>query len=273
MRSTRKPAIQAVSIDLWGTLFPDPPQADERYRRARLTRMARVLADRGIEVPTPSLARGYEESRRRLVRVWRDLRDVSVEHHVKFVLESVDPSLPARLHPSDIAAVAWAYASPALDAPPPIDPGAAVALATLAERGIGICLVSNVLRTPGTVLRQIIADAGLIELFAGMVFSDECGIRKPDTDIFRHALAILGVTAEHAVHVGDDPRLDVEGARLSNMQAIQIGGSRPGDDRPDASIQGLSELPAAVAWLEARRSPARRPLTVILADHAFPNGL
>jgi len=268
MRSVRKPSIRAISIDLWGTLFLDRPQADERYRRRRLTRIAEILADRGIDVSLPALARGYEESLHRLVRVWRDLRDVPVERHVRFLLESVDAALPGRLRPSDMAAVAWAYASPALEAPPAIDPGAAVALATLAERGIGICLVSNVLRTPGSVLRQIIADAGLIELFAGMVFSDECRIRKPDTDIFRQALTILGVAAEHAVHVGDDPRLDVEGARLSGMQAIQVGGSCAGDDIPDVSIQGLSELPAAVAWLEARRSPARRTLASILGDHA-----
>ena len=263
----KKPSIRAVSVDLWGTLFLDSPQADERYRRRRLVRIGDLLADRGIDVPLASLARGYEESRRRLIRVWRDLRDVAVERHVKFLLESIDPALPARLSPSDMAAVAWAYASPALDAPPAVDPGAAVALGTLADRGIRICLVSNILRTPGAVLRQIIADAGLSRFFTGMVFSDECGIRKPDTDIFRQALTILGVTAQHAVHVGDDPRLDVEGARLANMQAIQVGGSRPGDDIPDASIQGLSELPAAVAWLEARRSP-ERSLPAILADHA-----
>jgi len=260
----RKPSIRAVSIDLWGTLFLDRPQADERYRRKRLGRMAKVLADRGIDLPLTSLARGYEESRRHLIRFWRDSRDVPVERHVELLLESVDPALPARLRPSDMAAVAWAYASPALDAPPVVDPGAAVALAALAERGLRICLVSNILRTPGVVLRQIIADAGLGGYFAGMVFSDECGVRKPHADIFRQALAILGVTAQHAVHVGDDPRLDVGGARLSSMQAIQVGGSCPGDDIPDASIQGLSELPAAVAWLEARRSP-ERSLPAILA--------
>ncbi|HTY76875.1 MAG TPA: HAD family hydrolase [Candidatus Bathyarchaeia archaeon] len=268
MRSERKPSIRAVSIDLWGTLFLDRPRADERYRRERLTRMAEVLADRGINVSIPSLARGYDESFRRLIRVWRDLQDVPVEHHVRFLLESVDPLLPTWLRPSDMAAVTWAYASPALDAPPVIDPGAAVALATLTARGIGICLVSNVLRTPGLVLRQIITDAGLSDFFAGMVFSDECGVRKPGTEIFRQALTILGVTAQHAAHVGDDPRLDVGGARLSSLQAIQVGGSCPGNDIPDVSIRGLSELPAAVAWLEARRSPERRPLAAILADHA-----
>lgn len=268
MRYVKKPSIRAVTIDLWGTLFLDRPLADERYRRERLARIREVLTDRGIDVPIPSLARGYEASRRRLVQVWRELRDVPVERHVTFLLEAVDSTLSAELHSSDMAALAWAYASPALDAPPAIDPGAAVALATLAERGIGVCLVSNILRTPGVVLRQIIADAGLIGFFTGLVFSDECGLRKPDTDIFRRALTILGATAQDAVHVGDDSRLDVEGARLSNMQAIQIGGSRPGEEVPDISIQGLSELPAAVEWLETRkRSTARHSANLV--DHAF----
>ena len=65
----QNPKIAAVTIDLWGTLFLDTPTADERYRRERLVRIAETLAARGIEVPIASLARGYEESRRQLVRI------------------------------------------------------------------------------------------------------------------------------------------------------------------------------------------------------------
>lgn len=256
-----QPSIRAVTIDLWGTLFLDGPLADERYRRERLIRIAEVLAERHIDVPIASLARGYEESRRHLVRVWRGLRDVRVDKHVTLLLQAVDPTLPGRLDASDLAAVAWAYASPALDAPPALDPGAAFAIATLVDRGIAVSLVSNTLRTPGTVLRQIIADAGLLEAFTSVVFSDECGIRKPDPEIFQRALGNLGVEAQHAVHVGDDPRLDVEGARLANMRVIQVGGNRPGDTIPDASILGLSELPEAVQWLE-QASSSKVPLPV-----------
>ena len=52
------------------------------------------------------------------------------------------------------------------------------------------------------------------------------------------------------MHVGDDARLDVEGAQLANMRVIHLGGAYAGDNMADASIQGLSELPAAVDWLE-----------------------
>lgn len=247
----RNPAIKGVTIDLWGTLLLDSPAADERYRRERLVRMAETLGDCGVEVPIAALARGYEESRRQLVKIWRELRDVPVERHVALLLQAIDPALPGRLDAEGFAAVTWAYASPALDAPPPLDPGAGQALKWLNDRGIAVCLVSNTLRTPGTVLRRILKNEGLLDYFTSMVFSDECGIRKPAAAIFHEALKRLGVAAQHTVHVGDDDRLDVEGARLASMRVIQLGGGRSSDGMPDASIQGLSELPGAVEWLES----------------------
>lgn len=255
------PTISAVTIDLWGTLFLDTPTADERYRRERLARIAETLADRGIEVPLASLARGYEESKRQLVPIWREMRDVPIEQHAMLLLRAVDPALPRRLDADGMAAVTWAYASPALDAPPLLDPGAAGALEALAEHGLAVCLVSNTLRTPGSVLRQILANAGLLDAFAGMVFSDECGFRKPNPAIFHCALRKLGVSAARVVHVGDDARLDVEGGHLANMRVIQVGQGRQVDDgrsfsnSPDAYIEGLSGLPAAVDWLDAMSSP------------------
>jgi putative hydrolase of the HAD superfamily len=247
----RNPVIKAVTIDLWGTLLLDSPAADERYRRERVVRVAEALAERGIELPIPALARGYEESRRQLVKIWREMRDVPIERHVTLLLEAVNVTLPTRLDADALAAVTWAYASPALDAPPVLDPGARSALDGLKKRGISVCLVSNTLRTPGIVLRRILKNEGLLDGFTGMVFSDEYGMRKPASGIFHEALRRLGVATHHAVHVGDDARLDVEGARLANMRVIHLGSGRADDNMPDASIQGLSELPAAIDWLDS----------------------
>lgn len=248
--------IKGVTIDLWGTLLLDSPAADERYRRERLVRIAEALADLGIEVSIPALARGYEESRRHLVRVWRTRRDVPVERHVFLLLQAVDAALPEQIDARSLAAVTRAYASPAVDVPPVFDPGAASALRELSERGIAVCLLSNTLRTPGTVMRRILNGEGLLDAFAGMVFSDECGIRKPDPAIFHLALRRLGVAAQHAVHVGDDARLDIEGAQAAGLRVIQVAGAGPlyCGSAPDASIVGLSRLPAAVDWLATPRS-------------------
>jgi FMN phosphatase YigB (HAD superfamily) len=96
------------------------------------------------------------------------------------------------------------------------------------------------------------AGAGLLAQFSALTFSDECGIRKPDPQIFLETLREIGVSPDEAVHVGDDPVLDVEGARDARMAGvIQITADRRANGcvAPDAVIAGLEELPAALDQL------------------------
>jgi putative hydrolase of the HAD superfamily len=251
--------IKAVTIDLWGTLVVDSPSADERYRRERLAGLENTLLRFGFRVPAADLARAYGESGRHLARIWRRWRDVPIDRHVTLLLQAVDPSLPGRVGPEALSALTTAYSSPALLAPPSLDEGAARTLGVLAESGIAIGLVSNTLRTPGAVLRTILKRQGVLDRLAVTVFSDECGLRKPDPAIFDIALEGLGVDRKEAVHVGDDPILDIEGARAAGLRVIQLDAGRGWASRyaPDAVIERLQELPAVLADLErAERRPA-----------------
>jgi putative hydrolase of the HAD superfamily len=154
-----------------------------------------------------------------------------------------------------MAALIRAYASPALVAPPAIDQGARAALEALAAEGVVLAVLSNTMRTPGEVVRQVLAQAGLLPFFKVLTFSDECRIRKPAPAIFHRTLADLGVPPEDAVHVGDDPILDVEGARDAGMRVIQAtpDGRATAPVKPDAAIRHLGELPAAVGRLGTER--------------------
>jgi putative hydrolase of the HAD superfamily len=107
------------------------------------------------------------------------------------------------------------------------------------------------MRTPGEVVRQVLAQSKLLPLFQVLTFSDECGIRKPAPAIFRRTLEALGVPPEDAVHVGDDPVLDVEGARDAGMRVIQAtpDGRATAPVKPDAVIRQLGDLPAALGRL------------------------
>jgi putative hydrolase of the HAD superfamily len=244
--------IKAVTLDFWGTLLFDGPGADEDYRRPRLLGLERVLRDARIPVSVHDLESAYEESSGRLRDVWQRRQDVAVQEHVSGLLEALHPSLPQRVSPELLAALVDAYASPALRVPPAFDPGAKEALEELAARGLTLCVVSNVLRTPGAVLRKLLAGQGLLGLFQVLTFSDECGVRKPDPEIFRLTLRQIGVAPAHAVHVGDDPVLDVQGARDAGMRAIHVAAPRPARPRvkPDAVIPDLGQLPGALRALE-----------------------
>jgi putative hydrolase of the HAD superfamily len=113
-------------------------------------------------------------------------------------------------------------------------------------------VVSNTMRTPGTVLRRVLEGQGVLGCFSELTFSDEVGVRKPAAEIFRLTLEKLGVNAAEAVHVGDDPVLDVAGARGAGLRVIQVvsGDRAPAETPPDLTVRGLGELPEAIAWLE-----------------------
>jgi putative hydrolase of the HAD superfamily len=206
-----------------------------------------------VKLPAAALERGYERSAEFLGRLWSENRDVPVTEHVRAILEGAEAGLADRLPAAAREGLVEAYARPALVVPPAVDPGARPALQALRNRGLALAVVSNTMRTPGRVLRQILAHHGVLDCFAQTTFSDEVGVRKPAAEIFALTLAALGSAAGEGVHVGDDPVLDVLGARAAGMRAIQVtahpSGSRRGE-RPDVAIRRLAELPAALAALE-----------------------
>lgn len=245
--------ITAITVDFWNTLFFDRPRGVDRHKARRLADFAAMLRAAGERVSLAALDRAYEESGDYLGRLWSAHRDVPVEEHVRVILAGVDPALPGRLGAEVAAALVDAYSRPALIDPPSVEPDALAALERLRARGYALAVVSNTMRTPGTALRHLLERAGLLGCFKHVVFSDEAGVRKPDPAIFRLALDALGGEAGCAVHVGDDPVLDVHGARAAGMRVVQVV-SAPidarGAERPDASIAYLAELPDVIAGLD-----------------------
>ena len=246
--------VRTVSLDFWGTLMLDSPASDERCRPARLSAMRQVLAEQTIDVSLAQLGRAYEQSALYLRDVWSEHRDVGVADHVRAMLRAIDPSLVERVAGEALTAVANAYARPLLLVLPAVDPGARTALTRLRDRGATLVVVSNTLRTPGATLRQVLARLQLLDCFHHTVFSDEVGVRKPNPAIFQSALDAVGAEPATTVHVGDDPVLDVRGARAAGLKTIQVvadGARAPSPaDTPDRTINRLDELPAAIAALE-----------------------
>jgi len=199
------------------------------------------------------LERAYEDSAVYLRRVWSANRDVPIAEHVKAILRALDRELGEAPDPHLLEALVDAYGRPALVVPPAFDETARGALTQLRARGLTLALVSNTMRTPGTVVRKLLARAGLLDVFAHLTFSDEVGVRKPATEIFFHTLRRVGGDAARAVHVGDDTILDVDGAQKAGLRAVQVvGGAAPaGVTRAERTITCLGELPAAIESLEA----------------------
>ena len=247
--------VRAVTVDFWGTLLYDGPASDNRYKRRRLADFESILASARVKVSAAALDRAYEESASILGRIWMKNRDVPVEQHVRAILDPIDSTLAERLPPETMAALVRAYSHPALLVPPAVDDGALAAMEALVARGYTLCVVSNTMRTPGATLRKILAHYRLLPFFSVLTFSDECGIRKPDPEIFRLTVRAAGVDLEETVHVGDDATLDVLGAHAAGMRVIQVTTATPpasGAQKPEATIPGLAGLPDAIARLDGR---------------------
>jgi putative hydrolase of the HAD superfamily len=117
-------------------------------------------------------------------------------------------------------------------------------LKELRGRGLRLGVVSNW----DTRLKRIGSGLGLDRLVDFMVISAEVGVRKPDPRIFREALRRAGVRPEEALHVGDLPDEDVEGARRAGVRAVLIDRQKRITAREGVAgvpvVQSLSELSA-----------------------------
>jgi putative hydrolase of the HAD superfamily len=89
-------------------------------------------------------------------------------------------------------------------------------------------------------LRAILANLGLLEFFDPIVISSEVGADKPDGWIFHHALTAAGIAPAEALHVGDDPGADWEGAEAAGLKAFHL-------HRPANSLRDIAAALSASA--------------------------
>jgi putative hydrolase of the HAD superfamily len=102
---------------------------------------------------------------------------------------------------------------------------AAPALAELRVLGVRLVCVSNW----DYSLPDVLARVGLADELDGVVTSAAVGARKPDPRLFEAALEVAGCAADEALHVGDTPTEDVQGARAAGIRALLIDRDGGGD--------------------------------------------
>jgi putative hydrolase of the HAD superfamily len=71
-------------------------------------------------------------------------------------------------------------------------------------------------------LRPILDLLGICHHFSHLVISSEIGADKPDPWIFASALHTADVAPEEALHVGDDPVRDWEGAAAAGLKVFAL---------------------------------------------------
>jgi len=99
-----------------------------------------------------------------------------------------------------------------------LEPGLVRWLEGLRERGYKLALLTN---RPNSVM-DLCRELEIAHAFDLIVTRETVGAKKPDPAPFRHMLQVLNVAPHEAVHVGDNPFTDVEGAQASGVHPVLV---------------------------------------------------
>ncbi|MGC8601570.1 MAG: HAD family hydrolase [Thermoprotei archaeon] len=134
-------------------------------------------------------------------------------------------------------------------------------LRALKEKGYRLALVANTDGKPGMKFARMSSsgiDMNVFDLI--LVAGDDVPDTKPSPQPFITALGFLGLQGHEAIYVGDDPRVDVPGAKEAGMYVIIVSSSACAQEVPPDIILGdLTQLSLA---LRSQRFRGLQLLTV-----------
>ena len=121
-------------------------------------------------------------------------------------------------------------------------------LEALKARGLILVMISNF----DSRVLKIVRGLGVADYFDSIFISSSAGFAKPSAGIFHLALERHGIEPDEAIHVGDSPETDVEGALNAGVRPVLL--DRDGDARHEGAVRidGLHEL---MSLIESSKLP------------------
>jgi len=210
-----------VTFDLWETLIVDDLSKDLTRREMRCNGLQHVLSRFGIVIPIQNIFNSYDESVSWLKLIWERNEELRTAEQIRFIVKNASGNSTA-LSETVMDQLEEAYDTPLVNVPPTLREDAFSTLQGMRSRVEKLGLISNIGRSSGRVLRQLLAKLGILEFFDVTIFSDEIGWRKPNSRPFKAAAEAFQVNCANIIHIGDNPEADVWGAKQTGMRAILL---------------------------------------------------
>jgi putative hydrolase of the HAD superfamily len=237
--------VRAVTFDFWNTIAAEPVPGS--MREARRLAVAEACEAGELRIDTEALAAAVADVIRARERSWEEGHHLSPDEGARTLVASLGLEAEAG------DAVAAAFLGAGRGAELVLAPEIGATLARLRQDGLRLGIVCDAGFTGGAILREFLADKGLLDHFSGWGFSDEVGAYKPSPRIFEAALAMLDCEPGAAVHVGDLRRTDIAGGRGVGMRTVRYR-ALADDPQPGAEadfvIDSHRELPELIAALD-----------------------
>jgi len=213
--------VKAVTFDLWETLLFEKNGYSIQRSDARCKNLAQALNNFGIKISKEHVAQALDETVSSLVKIWETNRDVSHIEQLKLIIKCLTKGA-LTLNDECISELSYAYTSPIFEIPPYINPDAPNVLKWLKDQNKQTAIICNTGLTPGFALRNFLEKNGIAKYFDLMLFSDEIGFRKPHPKIFEIAAEKLNAEPCEIIHVGDNLKTDVMGAKNAGFKAVHF---------------------------------------------------
>jgi FMN phosphatase YigB (HAD superfamily) len=180
-----------------------------------------MLAGYGVGLADEEVRLLYIESARAADRWWREEhRGYTTTDRLHWMIERAGGA--PRPNCAHVAAACDAVDAALLSYPPPLLPGAAEAIRTLAAR-LPLAIISDTGFASGRAQDALLAQDGLLECFRATIYSMDIGHAKPRPEPFIAALDALAISSPgDVIHIGDNERTDVGGALASGLRAIRL---------------------------------------------------
>ena len=231
------PPIEAVLIDVGGVLLlPDHDRIAGAFERA------------GVSVDRADFDRAHYAGVAALTEFTEGDRDIWVAYNRSYARacntpeNALDDTVEHLLNEFATGEV-WSR---------PV-PGSVDALRRFGTLGVRPAIVSN---ADGNA-EQRLRDLGICQIGPGrgaqvwtILDSTVVGVAKPDPRIFELALDALAVPAERAIHVGDTPGADVDGARAADVHPVLVD---PYDFHADLDVERVTSVVDVVDLVRARQ--------------------
>ena len=223
--------IKAVSFDLYNTLVQFWPPLGEVQQSA--------CRELGLNVSQAGIQRGYavadvyfnqENARYSLGSRTEEERLEFFAKYEQIILEHAGVPVSLKL-----AKQIWTMAISIPKDFVPYDDAIPV-LASLHEQGYILGVLSNLRRD----MRQLCEGLGFGPYLSFYISPTEAGEEKPRPSMFNRALELTAVAAGESLHVGDQYRSDVLGARAVGMHGVLI--DRSGWQKEDFDCPKISNL-------------------------------
>ena len=203
-------SLELVTLDAGGTLLA------ERISRGAM--YAEIARDEGLSMSDAAMgelmAAVHDRLPRQIDGSWRyELSWFSALIERIFVGEL---GLPEGRLPVVREALFARYRDPSLFQ---VLPGVFELQADLVRLGVRMAVISN--WSPD--LHVLLDGLGLADPLEFTLTSAEERCEKPEAEIFHRALERAGVSPENALHIGNDPRDDHDGALAVGMDALLVG--------------------------------------------------